>query len=173
MPISQSFLLGKAFSFQVPLYENVRKAASAGHTKSAFLCHSHKDEALVKGLIALFQEVKIDLYIDWKDNAMPDSPNMLTAIRIQSKIRTCNYFFFLASQDSMTSRWCPWEIGYADSSNKSIYIIPTNDTLGIYGNEYLQLYRNIDIGTIGQLERLSIFEAGSDSGKALTLEALK
>src|SRR3972149_3610050 len=147
MAISQSLLINKSASFREPLYESMRKSASAGKMKSAFLCHSHKDEAIVKGLVVLFEEAKVDLYIDWKDHTMPDIPSAETANRIQHKIRTCDIFFFLASLNSKASRWCPWEIGYADSSKKSIYIISTSDGRDTYGNEYLQLYPRIDEGS--------------------------
>lgn len=46
---------------------------------------------------------------------MPERPNKETAQRIQGKIREIDYFLFLATENSGASRWCPWEIGYADS----------------------------------------------------------
>jgi hypothetical protein len=47
----------------------------------------------------------------------------------------------------MASRWCPWELGFADGMKQTeqIAIIATRDASGnYYGNEYLQLYRRID-----------------------------
>ena len=64
MAINQSTLLQKAAAYRDTIHESMRISASLGTAKSAFLCHSHKDEALVKGLLALFQELGIDLYID-------------------------------------------------------------------------------------------------------------
>jgi hypothetical protein len=54
----------------------------------------------------------------------------------------------------MTSRWCPWEIGFADGKKTldRIAIVPTQDNYGqFYGNEYLNLYNKIDVssGTSG------------------------
>lgn len=149
MPIKQSVLREKArrytFSSGVGLEALNEKKASVN--RSAFLCHSHKDEELVHGLIAVFEEAGIDLYVDWKDHTMPETPNEETASKIQERIERADIFLFLATANSKASRWCPWEIGYADSSSKGIYIIPTLDSCGSYGNEYLDLYPKIDAGT--------------------------
>ncbi len=81
-------------------------------------------------------------------------PNRETASKIQQKIQEADYFFFLATPNSVKSRWCPWEIGYADGVKKyeSIFIIPTQDKYGTYyGNEYLELYQMIDRSSKGNL----------------------
>lgn len=117
--------------------------------KTAFLCHSHKDQELAKGLQVLLNESGWDLYIDWEDNEMPSSPNMETARKIKLKIESTDWFLFLATNNSTTSRWCPWEIGYADSTKgyEKMLIIPTEDDSGNwFGNEYLHLYQRIDEG---------------------------
>ena len=93
------------------------------------------------------------VYVDWADNEMPATPDQETAKRIQAKIVELNYFLFLATANSMTSRWCPWEIGYADEKKSldRILIIPTLDGNTTHGNEYLQLYRRIDVAAGGKL----------------------
>jgi hypothetical protein len=149
MPIRQSVLREKAIrhvNFSgIGLESLNEKKASTNRT--AFLCHSHKDEVFVLGLIAIFEEAGVDLYVDWKDHSMPETPNEETARKIQDRIHKADIFLFLATANSKASRWCPWEIGYADSSNKGVYIIPTSDNYGSYGNEYLDLYPKIDAGT--------------------------
>ena len=75
----------------------------------------------------------------------------------------------LATRNSTESRWCPWEIGYADAVKdyERILIVPTEDDSGNwYGNEYLQLYKKIDEGTNKQTGEsgYAVFEAGSNSG---------
>ena len=53
----------------------------------------------------------------------------------------------------MASRWCPWELGFADGKKSldSILIVPTSEGTSIHGNEYLSLYRHIDHNSLGHL----------------------
>lgn len=143
--------------------------ALSRNKQTAFLCHSHKDQELAKGLQVILKESGWDLYIDWEDNEMPSSPNKETASKIKSKIESTDWFLFLATSNSTQSRWCPWEIGYADSIKgyEKILIIPTEDDFGNwYGNEYLQLYKKIDEGSDKQTGKsgYAVFGAGSNSG---------
>ena len=115
-------------------------------------------------MLIIFEEAGLDLYVDWKDHSMPENPNGETARKIQEKIKSSDVFLFLATANSKASRWCPWEIGFADSSRKGIYIIPTDDGGGTYGNEYLQLYPKIDSGTAGDRSGYAVFRPGSDKG---------
>ena len=121
---------------------------------TVFLCHSHTDEALVLGLANLLYQTGWLVYVDWQDSSMPSTPDRQTAATIKNRIRTANYFMFLATPNSMESRWCPWEIGYADGvkSIDEIFVVPTTDESGrFYGNEYLQLYRRVDVDSFGEL----------------------
>lgn len=130
-------------------------AASAAQGKpTAFLCHSHKDQELAIGLQLLLREAGLDLYIDWQDATMPDKPSRETAARLRQRILRSAWFLFLATANSTSSRWCPWELGYADGTKNldSILVVPTRDSSGLcYGNEYLALYRRIDVAMDGSL----------------------
>jgi hypothetical protein len=155
MPISIDALRsasGRAFFAKSA--RTLSEARSLGQ-KSVFLCHSHHDADAVQGLISFFGDNGWLVYVDWQDAAMPEKPNRETAQRIQHKIRELEYFIFLATRNSVASRWCPWEIGFADSAKpiNSILIVPTSDnrTGEWYGNEYLQLYRKIDLAPNGNL----------------------
>lgn len=121
--------------------------------KTAFLCHSHHDANLAKGLVQLLSDAGWRVYIDWQDTEMPNTPNRETAQRIKQKIIDLEYFLFLATPNSMASRWCPWEIGYADGKKQldRILIVPTEDGAQTHGNEYLQLYRRVDLSDRNEL----------------------
>lgn len=143
--------------------------ALAKNQQTAFLCHSHKDHELAKGLQVLMKENGWDLYIDWEDTEMPSTPNKETANRIKTKIGATDWFLFLATDNSTQSRWCPWEIGFADSAKgyQKILIIPTEDDSGTwYGNEYLQLYKKLDEGNSNQTGKAgyAVFDAGANLG---------
>lgn len=157
-----------ARSRSVVVAKSLNEAVSKSK-QTAFLCHSHKDHELAKGLQVMLNENGWDLYIDWEDNEMPSSPNKETASKIKSKIKSTDWFLFLATSNSAQSRWCPWEIGYADSAKgyEKMLIIPTEDDHGDwYGNEYLQLYKKIDEGSNNQTGKsgYAVFGVGSNSG---------
>lgn len=137
--------------------------AKAANITTAFLCHSHKDESLVKGIINLLEQSGWNVYVDWEDTLMPETPNQETAIRIKKKIKELKYFLFLATSNSTKSRWCPWEIGYADGvkNPNQIIIIPTKEGSGTHhGNEYLQLYPRLDEASGGGL---AVWQPGQTS----------
>lgn len=148
----------------------LKNQQSRGHgQKTGFLCHSHKDRDLALGLQQWLKEQGMELYIDWLDSYMPDTPDGTTADRIRTVIKGAEVFLFLATNDSMASRWCPWELGFADGvkRNEQIAVIATRDASGnYYGNEYLQLYRRIDQATAGN--SLNWYPKGSYSPQSLT-----
>lgn len=131
----------------------LKSQVRAGLQKTAFLCHSHHDSALAEGLQALLAEQGVALYIDWQDATMPPEPNRETAARLQQRIKACDWFLFLATANSLSSRWCPWELGYADGQKPldHIAIVPTSDGTTTHGNEYLRLYLRVDSSTSGEL----------------------
>jgi hypothetical protein len=143
----------RAAAVRTPSVVKSLSEARIARVKTAFLCHSHRDADLAKGLVNMLAEAGWRIYVDWADVEMPDTPNRETAKRIQQKIVELDWFLFLATANSMASRWCPWEIGYADGKKPidQIFIIPTQDGQKTHGNEYLQLYRRIDLTTAGNL----------------------
>lgn len=164
MPISINTIRQAATRTQ-PLARSARtliEAKSKG-LKTAFLCHSHKDRSLIDGVITLLQEEGWMIYVDWTDSSMPETPNRETAEKIKTKITELNFFLFLATENSMSSRWCPWEIGYADGKKNidKIIIIPTTDGYSTHGSEYLELYRRVDFASGGGL---AVWEPGKNQG---------
>ena len=102
---------------------------------------------LVKGVQKFLNDQGWHVYVDWQDQSMPPQPSRETALKIQRRIKELNWFLFLATENSMASRWCPWELGFADGAKPydSILVIPTRDLSGrSHGNEYIQLYRRVD-----------------------------
>jgi hypothetical protein len=134
--------------------------------KTAFLCHSHHDASLAKGLVQLLSDAGWRVYIDWQDAQMPETPNRETAQRIKQKIVDFEYFLFLATPNSIASRWCPWEIGYADGKKQidHILVVPTTDGVQTHGNEYLQLYRRVDLSDKNEL---AVWQPGQSNNGVL------
>lgn len=136
------------------------EAKTSYSVATAFLCHSHLDAELAKGIVHLLTDNGWDVYIDWEDASMPSTPNKETAKKIQGKIESMKYFLFLATENSMSSRWCPWEIGYANGKKPidNVLIIPTSERGRSHGNEYLELYRRLDQDKYG---RVGVLTPGS------------
>ncbi len=121
---------------------------------TVFLSHSHKDKELVKGLIELLAEQGIYIYVDWNDSDMPRITSGETAKKIKERIKELQLFFFLATENGLNSKWCPWELGVADSFKRweDILIIPVADPSGKFkGNEYLQIYRHLELTCDGKV----------------------
>ena len=108
------------------LESSVLSSVRANQT-TAFLSHAHEDRKLAKDLRDLLHEYGVSIYIDWEDQEMPSRPDRRTAQRIKNKIGTCDWFLFLATRNSKVSRWCPWEIGYADQRKTpdKVDVVPT------------------------------------------------
>lgn len=151
-----------ALSSRVAKASTITEARNRG-LKTVFLCHSHDDKALVKGVVHLLESSGWNVYIDWEDESLPSTPNKETADKIKKKINELDYFIFLATGNSMSSRWCPWEIGYADGVKtiSRILILPVMDGNKVHGSEYLQLYQRIDESNVG---KLAVFEPNKDNG---------
>lgn len=144
MAVRQSTLRDHASRTTLQKSMTIAEARVKGQ-QTAFLCHSHKDAELAKGVQGFLLAQGWSVYIDWLDTSMPDSPTKETSEKLQRKIRDSNWFLFLATANSMGSRWCPWELGYADGVKKydDLLIIPTEANGAYYGNEYIKLYRHI------------------------------
>lgn len=150
--INQSYILAYSSRAEARKSERIVEEARQAGKQTAFLSHSHKDSTLAKGLQGFLQSKGWLVYIDWEDMSMPSKPNRETAQKIKDKIKRFDWFFYLATANSASSRWCPWEIGYADGVKDidKIVIIPTCDSAGRnHGNEYLDLYRNVDVAQGG------------------------
>ncbi|WP_285413659.1 toll/interleukin-1 receptor domain-containing protein [Variovorax sp. efr-133-TYG-130] len=125
-------------------------AAIAKRKSTAFLCHSHLDKELAKGLQIELAQAGWDVFIDWELGVMIERPTRATVERIQKEIQERDWLIYLATPNSERSRWCPWEIGFADGrkSSDSVVIVATEDSNGTYGAEYLNLYKQIDVDPV-------------------------
>ena len=116
---------------------------------TVFLSHKHDDLNELKGVIGLFNDYGVKVYIDTMDNKMPKETSADTAKRIKEVIKNCNKFILLATDKSIDSIWCNWELGIGDVNKyiDNIAILPIKNK-GTYdsefiGNEYLLIYPKI------------------------------
>lgn len=170
MPILQSEIRRYADTTLARKSRTLFEDARRGRKQTAFLSHSHKDGILAKGLQGFLREQGWDIYIDWQDLEMPSKPNSTTAAKIQRRIVELDWFLLLATKNSRASRWCPWELGYADGEKpkERLLIVPTEDDQGTtYGNEYFDLYRRVSLSKHGAYR---VYEAGSRTSSKLLNE---
>jgi len=147
--------------------KSLQEARTLGR-KTAFLSHSHLDRTRAKGLQTLLAEQGWNVFIDWEHCTLDERPTKETAAWLQEAIVRCDWLLYLATPNSQKSRWCPWEIGYADGkkSAPSIVVVATKDSSGTSGSEYLNLYRQMSETTTGTLMM-------SEPGKVSTARVLR
>jgi hypothetical protein len=140
---------------------------SASTRTTVFLSHSHHDADLIEPALLFFTQQGVAVYVDWKDPTMAAMTTPGTATQIKGRIMACQKFVVLATNNALGSRWVPWELGIADSSNgmERIAILPVVDRHQTWnGNEYIGIYARIDRASDG---RWAVFPAGNNRGQYL------
>jgi len=111
---------------------------------SVFLSHKHDETEIIEEAIALLNKLGVNVYVDWQDGGIPKNTNGYTATRIKEKIKECDKFILLATENAINSKWCNWELGYGDANkyHKNIAIMPitNSEDSSFSGSEYLQIY---------------------------------
>lgn len=115
---------------------------------TVFLSHKHDEYPELRQTVALLSSLAVFVYVDWMDEDMPLTTSRETAEKLKQKIRTCSKFIFLATDASISSKWCNWELGYGDAqkfSVGSIALLPVTQNDGSWkGSEYLRIYPAIE-----------------------------
>ncbi|MBI4586011.1 MAG: toll/interleukin-1 receptor domain-containing protein [Planctomycetes bacterium] len=142
--LTRSELQGfRSYGFSITEAKRYQSTARA----TVFLSHSHKDKDLVEPAIAALLKQGVVVYVDWKDPTMPEATSPKTAAAIKVRIKECRKFVLLASDNGLTSKWVPWELGIADSQNgmDSVVILPVTDDPRTWpGSEYVGIYDRIE-----------------------------
>ncbi len=108
-----------------------------------FLSHSSLDRTLVLSLVDLFVDAGYAVYVDWIEDEELDRNN-ITAKTAQVLKKRMNYsrgLAYIATSNTIHSKWCPWELGYFDGKkNRRCCILPIMEQGEYNGQEYLGLY---------------------------------
>lgn len=140
------------------LYENHSfKNASSIHVSNydsydIFLSHSYNDRAIIPALKKEFENFGYTVYVDWIDDKLLSRENVSkdTAKVLQKRMKQSKCLIYATSENSSSSRWMPWELGYFDGiKDKMVGILPikkygNNFRDDFNGEEYLGLYYYID-----------------------------
>lgn len=124
----------------IPINESVMHF-DAMQSYDLFISHSFGDKELVKGLYLLFEKAGYYVYIDWiaDKNLNRKSVTTDTANLIKERIRASMGTAYVSTENSTSSKWCPWELGVSDGLKGKVCILPVMDS-SFKGQEYLGLY---------------------------------
>ena len=125
-----------------------KEAAEFSYTKAydIFLSHSFSDADRILKIKRIIEEMGYRTYVDWIDDKQLDRSKVSkeTAVVLKSRMKNCNSLFFVTSDNSSSSKWMPWELGYFDGSKGLVAILPIREddaVTSVYnGQEYLGLY---------------------------------
>lgn len=120
-------------------------AATVTDTFDVFLSHSIADAEIVLGIKQLLEESGLKVYVDWVEDAQLDrrAVSKETAAVLRQRMRQSKSLIYLSSENSNSSMWMPWELGYFDGFKPDgVAIMPVldNSTDTFKGQEYLGLY---------------------------------
>lgn len=121
-----------------------------------FLSHSYNDRAIIPALKAELEKLGYKVYVDWIDDKLLSRDNVSkdTAKVLQKRMKQSKCLIYATSENSSSSRWMQWELGYFDGiKDKMVGILPikkygNNFRDDFKGEEYLGLYYYIDKDTI-------------------------
>lgn len=124
-------------------------------SRYVFLSHSKLDNELAIGFCRLLEKSGVNVYIDLMDSQLTLPPNGETANKLKKRIRGARQFILLATENSVsTSKWCQWEVGFADGVNVPVSIAVTSDGLHEWGAEYLETYPLLKMATLTDKSRM-------------------
>lgn len=160
MIITKSFLMNQAeergiyeFSQKSILDENKQiteiKNIPTGMKYDLFLSHSSLDKKLVLTLVQLFNNAGYSVYVDWINDKQLDrrAVTSSTANTLKLRLQESNGLSYVATQNTISSKWCPWELGLADGmKNGRACILPIldNSQANYQGLEYLGIYPHLE-----------------------------
>ena len=122
-----------------------------------FLSHSYQDKKRIVSLVKLFNKAGYSVYVDWIDDKQLDRNNVgvNTAQTLRERMEVSLCLAYVATSNTAESKWCPWELGYADGSKDGrCCILPIMENVDSYqGQEYLGLYPYIDYARLDNTEK--------------------
>ena len=150
-----------SYSAKAELSNVKRKAESRNKSPygtkviSVFLSHKHDEIVEMNAAFKILdRNTRVEFYVDWQDESMPENPSYETADKLRKAIEKCDKFLLLATDGAIKSRWCNWELGIGDVEKfeKDILIYPIADSAGQFvGSEYLERYPYIEEDYNGNL----------------------
>ena len=114
-----------------------------------FLSHSSLDKKDILSLVDLFVNAGYAVYVDWIEDEELDRSEVTpkTAQLLKKRMNSSQGLAYVASSNTVQSKWCPWELGYFDGKRKKrCCILPIMEAGDFAGQEYLGLYPYLRYG---------------------------
>ena len=139
---SQRVNLNKSFD---QILSEESKSFSIAKTYDIFLSHSVKDSEIILGIKGILEDLGYSVYIDWIDDHQLDRSkvNKSTADLLRERMNASKALLFVTTDNSIASKWMPWECGYFDALKQKVAIVPVKKSPAsdeYKGQEYLGLY---------------------------------
>lgn len=129
-----------------------------------FLSHSYSDRKVIPGLKSELEALGYSVYVDWIVDKLMSRENVTpkTAEILQKRMKQSKSLFYATSENTVNSKWMPWELGYFDGlKDKRVAILPikknNNFSEDFKGQEYLGLYYYVDISMLQNSTKKALF----------------
>lgn len=125
------------------LTERMQKQSFAT-SHDIFLSHAFDDKELILGIAWTLEDLGYTVYLDWRDDTSLDRKNVnpATALKLRERMRKSKCLLFATTENTSTSKWMPWELGFKDGQSNRSAILPVQATSpdDFRGQEYLGIY---------------------------------
>jgi hypothetical protein len=131
------------------LNEKVESSASVSQF-DIFLSHSFSDQILILGIWLTLEDMGYRVYVDWIYDRHLGRHNVTkeTAELLRERMRNSKCLFYATTENSSSSKWMPWELGYKDGHSGKCAILPISQhqsTNTYRGQEYLGIYPYVTV----------------------------
>ena len=120
------------------------KSFSNLKTYHIFLSHSFGDADMILELKLRLENLGFSVYVDWIEDRQLDRSKVSkeTANLLRERMNCCQSLFYACTDNSVNSKWMPWECGYFDAKKDKVAILPISNSLTepYLGQEYLGVY---------------------------------
>lgn len=130
-------------TFQIAKDLNESRGFSLSANKVVFLSYRRKDKEYVKPIVDLLHGLKVNVYIDYLDEQLPDTPSSKTASILRERIMKSDKFIMVLTPNSKDSKWIPWELGLGDGFDgyENAIVLPVTNNTHIWAEqEYFKIY---------------------------------
>lgn len=133
------------------LVESAKRRLSSNTRFDIFLSHRFLDAPYVLQLRDYLQSLGYSVFVDWIEGPELDREKVTkkTAAYLRRIMGKSESLLFAVSENSLASKWMPWELGYFDGSGGRVAIFPiterTTRSETYRGQEYLGLYPYVTV----------------------------